>query len=223
MPRRKTSYSTQEITTGCIGLIILIPVCYLTNWTLSFIDWMRYEIGAPDWLISGSLIFFLIIILAILAKFTLNYFAEKEKRVKAIQISNIDFMEGIEFEQYLKKLLSSRGYFVQMTRASGDLGVDLVAFRSDEKIAIQAKRYNKKVSRRAISDAVAGMNHYGCNKSMVITNNFFTPDAIKLAASTGCTLIDRDKLTKWIIEFQSKADTPIKEVSSDEQRKNTEN
>jgi restriction system protein len=89
-----------------------------------------------------------------------------------------------------------------MTKASGDLGVDLIASNDTSKIAIQAKRYESKVSRRAISDAVAGMRHYKCNRAMVITNNYFTPDAIKLAKSAGCMLIDRDVLADWIIEFQ---------------------
>jgi restriction system protein len=88
-------------------------------------------------------------------------------------------------------------------KASGDLGVDLVATRNNERIAIQAKRYSDLVSRQAVSDAVAGINYYRCNRAMVITNRYFSPGAITLAQSTGCILIDRDTLAKWINEFQS--------------------
>jgi HJR/Mrr/RecB family endonuclease len=130
------------------------------------------------------------------------YFADQKRKFRAIQIANIDAMSGIEFERYLQKLLVCQGYNVTMTAASGDLGVDLVATRGNERIAIQAKRYNSKISRRAISDAVAGMQHYRCNHAMVITNNFFTPGAITLARSTRCTLIDRNTLAKWIINLQ---------------------
>jgi restriction system protein len=129
---------------------------------------------------------------------------EVEKKYRAIQISSIDSMSGIEFEHYLQRLLTHRGYQVQVTKGSGDLGVDLIAIGNNEKYAIQAKRYeDNKVSRRAISDAVAGMGHYGCNRAMVITNNYFTSDAIKLAQSTGCILIDRNTLANWIIEYQN--------------------
>jgi len=120
-----------------------------------------------------------------------------------MRIANIDSMTGIEFEQYLKRVLAKQGYSVSMTSVSGDLGVDLVALGSGNKIAIQAKRYSDKVSRRAISDAVAGMYHYGCNKAMVITNNYFSPGAIALAKSTGCILVDRDTLATWINEYQN--------------------
>ncbi|MBV8101041.1 MAG: restriction endonuclease, partial [Verrucomicrobia bacterium] len=87
--------------------------------------------------------------------------------------------------------------------ASGDLGVDLIASKGQDRIAIQVKRYGGTVSRRAISDAVAGMQHYRCNQAMVITNSRFTPGAITLAKSTQCSLIDRDELVKWIIRFQT--------------------
>jgi HJR/Mrr/RecB family endonuclease len=111
-------------------------------------------------------------------------------------------MSGVEFEAYLQKLLRTKGYRVSMTKATGDFGVDLVAIRETDKVAIQVKRLSTRVSRRAVSDAVAGMQHYHCNQSMVITNNYFTPGAVTLARSTGCMLIDRDKLAKWIVEFQ---------------------
>jgi len=128
---------------------------------------------------------------------------EREKKFKGIQIANIDLMTGIGFEQYLQRLLTNQGYTVHMTQSSGDLGVDLIASRDDDKIAIQAKRYNTKISRRAISDAVAGMYHYNCNKAMVITNNYFSPGAVALAQSTGCILIDRDTLANWVNEFRN--------------------
>ena len=104
---------------------------------------------------------------------------------------------------FIQRLITNRGYSVRVTQASSDLGVDLIASRNNEKNAIQAKRYESKVSRRAISDAVAGMHYYGCNKAMVISNIYFSPGAITLAQSTGCILIDRDTLAKWVNEFQN--------------------
>lgn len=132
---------------------------------------------------------------------------EIERRHRTLQIAQIDDMAGVEFERYLKTLLSHRGYIVHLTKASGDLGVDLVASKGINKFAIQVKRHNNKVSRRAISDAVAAMNYYNCNKAVVITNNYFTPDAEKLALSTGCILIDRSALANWIFEFQNSPTT----------------
>src|SRR5207247_1340037 len=105
------------------------------------------------------------------------FFAQRNRRFRAIRIANIDSMTGVEFESYLKMLLSSRGYSVSMMGGSSDLGVDLIASRGAERVAIQVKRYSGAVSRRAISDAVAGMQHYRCNRAMVVASSHFTPGA----------------------------------------------
>lgn len=128
--------------------------------------------------------------------------AERERRLRAIQLADIDNMGGIAFERYACRLLEHRGFGASVTRASGDLGVDIVACRSGRKYAVQVKRQSKGVSRRAVSDAVAGKQHYGCNHAMVITNNYFTRGAKELARSTGCELIDRDSLAQWALDFQ---------------------
>ncbi len=67
---------------------------------------------------------------------------------------------------------------------------------------MQVKRYESNVGLDAVREAFTGQYHYGCNRSMVITNNYFTPDAKRLADSTHCILVDRETLKKWIQEFQ---------------------
>ncbi len=124
------------------------------------------------------------------------------RRWKAIKVSQIDTMSGREFEAFLGKIMTHRGYKVKQTGASGDLGVDLIATKDKETLAIQAKRQAGKVSRRAVSDAVAGKLHYKCSGALVISNNYYTPGARELAKSTGCILVDRSTLTRWIQDFQ---------------------
>ena len=130
------------------------------------------------------------------------YLRHVESRGRALRLSNIDGMTGIDFERYLRTLLTSKGFLVDLTPPSGDLGVDLVATKGGRRYAIQAKRHSEKVSRHAISDAVAGMQHYECDTAVVITNNYFTHGALALARSTHCLLVNRDRLAKWIDQFQ---------------------
>jgi restriction endonuclease Mrr len=130
---------------------------------------------------------------------------EKEteaKRVRALQISEIDKMSGAEFEKYLVKLLEHKGYQVEHVGRSGDGGVDLAAEKEGQKHSVQAKRQKKPVSRRAVSDAVVGKALHNCVGAMVITNNTFTPGAQELARVNGCILIDRKILAEWILDFQ---------------------
>jgi hypothetical protein len=141
---------------------------------------------------------------------------EHDRRLRAIQMANIDTMGGLDFELYLQKLLISQGYSVSMTPRK-DYGVDLVASRSNDKIAIQAKRYNTTVDLSAVNQVVGGMRHYGCNKTMVITNNHFRPSAKTLARSNSCILVDRDTLAEWIVEFQEADKMALPEVRSNVQ------
>lgn len=184
MARKKKS----DEALGILALIIGAPIF--------FANWIHDKTGIPQ------AVTYVLLGLILVGGLWL-YFSERSKRFRAIKIANVDSMSGVEFEIYLKKLLNSRGYSVSIIGGSGDLGVDLIASRSAERVAIQVKRYSGAVSRRAISDAVAGMQHYRCNRAMVIASSHFTPGALTLARSTNCTLIDRDTLAEWILELQT--------------------
>jgi HJR/Mrr/RecB family endonuclease len=131
---------------------------------------------------------------------------EQERRNRALQIADVDSMEGHAFEVYVSRLLKHQGYAVYVTVGSGDLGVDVVATKDDVRYAVQTKRQSSNVPRTAVSDAVAGMRHYKCNQAMVVTNSYFTNGAIKLATSCDCKLLDRDQLINWIIAYQDSQD-----------------
>jgi HJR/Mrr/RecB family endonuclease len=127
---------------------------------------------------------------------------EESRRTRRQRLPDIDGMDGLEFERYLREILEHRGFQAALTPSSDDRGVDIVAERDEFCCAIQVKRHHGLVSRRAVSDAVAGMKHYGCNAAMVVTNSYFTASAVALAESNDCELVDRDLLAGWIGEFQ---------------------
>lgn len=126
----------------------------------------------------------------------------RKRRLRALQLADIDNMTGIQFEHYVAQLLTAQGYKTQVTTSSRDFGVDVIAQKQAVKYAIQVKRQTKNVSRRAVSDAVTGKFHYGCTAAMVVTNVFYTSGAQELAKSTGCRLVDRNELANWILAFQ---------------------
>lgn len=128
--------------------------------------------------------------------------AADERRTRAIQLADVDSMDGWEFEHYVARLLCDRGFTAEVTNGSNDFGVDVIASNGTQRFAIQVKRHAKNVSRRAVSDAVAGKQHYGCNAAAVVTNSYFTKGAVELAGSTSYQLIDRDELGEWILAYQ---------------------
>lgn len=136
---------------------------------------------------------------------------------------NIDEMKGQDFERYCANLLIAYGFCnVEVTRGSGDQGVDIIAKYDGVKVAIQCKRYSHKLGNGPIQEVVAGKNYYNCSRAMVITNNFFTDSAIDLAKANNVLLWNRNDLMQLIyytdnqwndlleavkIEFEEKEDT----------------
>jgi hypothetical protein len=126
------------------------------------------------------------------------------ERLRALSMLEVDVMRGIDFEHYVAALLVNEGFSnVQVTRASGDNGVDVTAAKDGNRYAIQVKRYKSAVNRRAVSDAVAGMLEYGCNASMVITNSRLSQKAMEFARLHQCVVVDRPVLTEWVMRFKS--------------------
>ena len=112
---------------------------------------------------------------------------------------NIDKMKGQDFEKYCANLLIAYGFTnVEVTKGSGDQGVDIVGNYGNIKYAIQCKRYSHKLGNSPIQEVVAGKNYYKCQMALVITNNFFTESAVELAKANNVVLCDRDKLMKLI-------------------------
>lgn len=124
-----------------------------------------------------------------------------EKQVSHYSIDDVDMMNGNEFEHFVCELYSKMGYKAEVTKQSGDQGLDVVAERNGIKVGIQAKCYSGTVGNAAVQEAVAGKNYYHCDKVVVATNNFFTPSAIELAQANDVILWNRDILKEKIKEL----------------------
>lgn len=117
-------------------------------------------------------------------------------------IKEIDKMDGIQFERYLSTLFKKLGYKVQVTRASGDFGADLVLIRENKKIIVQAKRYKSNVGIKAVQEIASAKLHYKATDAWVVTNSFFTNAAVKLAKSNHVHLINRNDLIELILSIK---------------------
>ena len=114
-------------------------------------------------------------------------------------ISNVDNMTGLEFEQFTADLLSRIGYTnVSVTKTSGDHGIDVLAQKDGTSYAIQCKNYINKLDNTPVQEAYAGKDFYHCNVSVVITNSTFTAGARELADALGVLLWDRQILIEMI-------------------------
>lgn len=122
-------------------------------------------------------------------------------------MSYIDSMEGHEFERFIAALLCRLGYQkVEVTRGSGDQGVDILAEKDDIRYAIQCKCYSSDLGNTPVQEVNAGKAIYHCHVGVVVTNRYFTKGAKDAAVATGVIFWDRVKLQTLIMQAASKSD-----------------
>ena len=126
---------------------------------------------------------------------------KQKRKISKYTIDDVDIMTGSEFEEFVGQLFKRMGYSSQVTKKSGDQGLDVIAVKRGTKVGIQTKCYSNTVGNSAIQEAVAGKSFYGCDKVIVITNNYFTSAAIELAQSNNVILWNRDMLKEKIKEL----------------------
>lgn len=111
-------------------------------------------------------------------------------------LQRVDLMDGPQFEWWCAGLLRKNGFSnVEVTKASNDQGVDVLAEKGGIKYAIQCKRYSSDLGNTPIQEVHAGKAFYGCHVGVVMTNQHFTKGAVELAEKTGVLLWDRDHIT----------------------------
>jgi len=140
------------------------------------------------------------------------YSVEKEFNYFSLQYdTELDFIEenilhkidneinGYEFEKITKELLLKNGFHdVVVTQASNDFGVDVLAVKDEIKYAIQCKKYASNVGVKAVQEVIASKSMHNCHVAVVLTNNYFTKSAEKLAEKNNVLLWDRNDLIKMI-------------------------
>nr|WP_243277807.1 restriction endonuclease [Clostridium yunnanense] len=157
-----------------IYLTQLALVRIFTDKSIFFID-----------IIVGTII--LIFMYLIVKKYTV-------KRMLKYKMENVDKLSGEDFEEFLALKFKKLGYKVKLTPTTADYGADLVLKKDKAKIVVQAKRWNSKVGVEAVQQVVASMKYYNADRSMVITNSYFTDNAKILAKYNEVELYDRSRL-----------------------------
>ncbi len=103
----------------------------------------------------------------------------------------IDYMSGIEFEDWLIASIRSVGVDqVVPTKGSGDQGADVIVRHRNRTLVIQAKRYGQRVGNDSVQQAHAAKAIYGAHEAWVVTNSTFTKSAREAATHTGVRLVE---------------------------------
>lgn len=137
------------------------------------------------------------IVICVLLGLVFVLYIRKRKRFSG----DYDLMEGREFEFFCADLLQKRGFLdVEVTKGSGDYGVDILAEKDGVTYAIQCKRYEEPIGVKAVQEVYAGKDYYDRMVGVVMSNQYFTKAAADMAGKLKVMLWDRGYLEEMIEE-----------------------
>ncbi|WMC94295.1 restriction endonuclease [Kineothrix sp. MB12-C1] len=145
---------------------------------------------------GGAMIVLILVILIAMITVLLYHLLHRKRRP-----NSIDEMEGHDFEQFCAELLQERGFVeVEVTKGSGDYGIDILAEKEGVTYAIQCKCYSTPVGVKAVQEAYAGRDYYDRMVGVVLTNQYFTSPAVEAAGKLKILLWDRGYLDSMMQE-----------------------
>ncbi|WP_327006861.1 restriction endonuclease [Dactylosporangium sp. NBC_01737] len=110
-----------------------------------------------------------------------------------------------EFEHFVHNLFTRMGFDTKIFNATGDGGVDCVAYDPTPirggKYVIQAKLYNKTVPPTAVRDLYGTMQHEGAKSGILITTSGYGPSSYEFANGKPLQLIDGSGLLAICKEY----------------------
>jgi hypothetical protein len=102
-----------------------------------------------------------------------------------------------EFEDWVKQLFRSRGYFAHNTPDSADHGIDLrVVSPQGEPAIVQCKRYRGVVGEAVVRDLYGVMQHEGVARGFLVTTGSISAAAGRWAQDKPIELIDGPRLER---------------------------
>lgn len=129
-----------------------------------------------------------------------------EERKKANQtLEGLRRLSHSGFEEYIADLLEGLGYQrVNIRGGSGDQGVDILAEKAGERVAIQCKRYKGMVGPHEVRDLMGAMGSADAQRGLLITTGVFSIQAERMLGEAQIEMIDGNKLIEVIAEARTK-------------------
>jgi restriction system protein len=114
--------------------------------------------------------------------------SDLDKRPNLLELSSK------EFEGFVQNLFTQMGFDTKLYRASGDGGIDCIAYDphpiTGGKFIVQAKLYTRTVQPTHVRDLWGTVQHEGATKGIMITTSGYGPDSYKFASGKPLNLID---------------------------------
>lgn len=130
---------------------------------------------------------------------------QRKEDMQQTGAENINQLSGVEFERVCQQLVEKMGFETETTKASGDGGIDLIAYNHQPllsgKYIIQCKRYSGSVGEPIIRDLYGVVMSERANKGILMTTGYFTKSAISFAEGKPIELIAGKEVQELLIKY----------------------
>lgn len=117
-------------------------------------------------------------------------------------------LTGHEYEHFVAGEFMKYGSDTQVTKGSGDHGLDILVTYREVRMAVQCKHYQSKVGNKAIQEAFSAKQFYDCSLAIVVSNSEFTPHARQAAKKLDVYLYHHEDIHLIIDAINNWLDAP---------------
>jgi HJR/Mrr/RecB family endonuclease len=189
-------YVANLLTDGCsagcvnpeiINIVKEIYPCYTGRWHYPLKGNLDdYYIDQGN--LSGLVVSFIAVYLEIIDS------AESKHQIKTNSVPS----DPIEYEKFCAETLKNFGWFVELTKSTGDFGADIVAVnpQTGSILVVQCKFYSSSVGISAVQEVVGALRYYNAKTAIVVSPAEFTSAAKALANVNNIILCHHSQLPK---------------------------
>lgn len=128
-----------------------------------------------------------------------EYFGEGRLYPELLNVAEqLRGMDGVEFEHWVADLFRRAGFLVNVTKVSGDHGIDLLASLPGRLIAVQCKRWDGTVGEPIVRDLYGAMTAVNAHSGCLVTTGSFTAQAHQFAKGKPLSLLDFDSVMEAV-------------------------
>jgi len=131
---------------------------------------------------------------------------QAEERKKANQtLESLRRLSPSEFEEYIGELFEELGYRrVNIRGGTGDQGIDILAEKDGERVAIQCKRYKGLVGPHEVRALIGAMQLNEAQRGLLVTTGTFSIQAERMVGEAQIQKIDGNGLIEVISEARTR-------------------
>lgn len=141
---------------------------------------------------------FLITKISTLIKYIAIPFNKFIRNLYRAQTNRVSQLNCVQIAQFLKPIFERQGYETKLVKGSKELEADLIIRKGTKTFVVQTKQKASKVGPDVIYEILDVVNQYNASGAIVITNQYYTSSAKKLAKRKNVKLINRDQLMKML-------------------------